>query len=80
VVNVEAGRQRLPLHTLYALCNELGIEPTEVLPSMAEVSVSADGNDREVVVEGRVRRIPPKTAGLVLAVLDEFGDTDKGAA
>jgi DNA-binding XRE family transcriptional regulator len=80
MVNVEAGRQRLPIHTLYALCDELAIDLTDVLPSIADMRVSTEDEDKGVLVEGQVRRIPPKTAGLVRAVLDEFGNTDKGAA
>jgi transcriptional regulator with XRE-family HTH domain len=80
LVNIEAGRQRLPLHALYALCDALEIEPIDVLPAIAEVRRPTEADDNEVLVEGQMRRIPPKTAGLVRAVLDDFSDADKGAA
>jgi transcriptional regulator with XRE-family HTH domain len=80
LVNIEAGRQRLPLHVLYALCNALEIEPIDVLPGIVEVRLPSQADEHEVVVGDRIHRIPPKTAGLVRAVLEDFGTTDKGAA
>lgn len=80
LVNAEAGRQRLPLHSLYALCAELGIEVAEVLPSLTDVRTLQDKKEGEIIVGGKVRYVPPMTAGLVRAVLDEFDATDKGAA
>jgi hypothetical protein len=62
------------------LCDALGIEPADVLPAIAAVRLATKAEDNEVLVEGQVRRIPPKTAELVRAVLDELGDADKGAA
>ncbi len=37
IANLEAGRQRAPLHTLYPICIELGIEITDVLPRSCDV-------------------------------------------
>lgn len=71
VVNAEAGRQRVPLHVLYALCAELGAEVAEVLPTLTEVSHS---ENEEVFVGGETRRVPPKTAGLLRSVLDETAE------
>lgn len=33
ITNIESGRQRLPLHTLYEYCSILGIAVSEVLPT-----------------------------------------------
>ena len=33
ITNVEAGRQKLPLHTLFAIAEALGMEAKELLPS-----------------------------------------------
>jgi transcriptional regulator with XRE-family HTH domain len=32
ITNIESGRQRLPIHTLYEYCDALGVEVAEVLP------------------------------------------------
>ena len=32
IANIEAGRQRIPLHTLLVLARELGVEPETLLP------------------------------------------------
>jgi transcriptional regulator with XRE-family HTH domain len=34
ITNIEKGRQKLPIHTLYALANALGAEATELLPDL----------------------------------------------
>lgn len=44
IANIEAGRQKAPVHVLYLLCNELGIELASVIPTSAEVEGSA-GDD-----------------------------------
>jgi transcriptional regulator with XRE-family HTH domain len=80
LVNIEAGRQRLPLHVLYALCSVLEIEPSDVLPGIAEVRLPSEADEHEVLVGDQIHRIPPKTAELVRAVLDDFSAADKGAA
>lgn len=38
ITNIEAGNQKVPLHVLYELCNALGVEITEVLPSYSDVA------------------------------------------
>jgi transcriptional regulator with XRE-family HTH domain len=39
VVNIEAGRQRAPLHVLWQIAEVLGTELTEFLPRQAEFTV-----------------------------------------
>jgi transcriptional regulator with XRE-family HTH domain len=36
VVNIEKGRQRPPLHVLWQIAEELGIEPSSLLPLQGE--------------------------------------------
>jgi transcriptional regulator with XRE-family HTH domain len=36
--NIEKGRQRFLLHTLYAVGQKLSVEPTELLPTVAATS------------------------------------------
>lgn len=39
ITNIENGTQKLPLHVLYRICGALRAEPSDVLPSISEVSV-----------------------------------------
>ncbi|MER3429015.1 MAG: hypothetical protein C4334_13180 [Pyrinomonas sp.] len=59
ITNIEAGRQKAPLHVLYALCLALDLEIGCLLPSNAEVIEQS-----VVTVEfGREKkRIPPEAA------------------
>ena len=36
IVNIEAGRQHAPLHVLWAIAAELGVEAAELVPTRAE--------------------------------------------
>ncbi len=38
VTNIEAGRQKPPLHLLYRMCVALGVEVTSIVPSNEEVA------------------------------------------
>lgn len=38
VTNIEKGRQQVPLHSLYAFADALGVEPTELLPDKKSLS------------------------------------------
>jgi transcriptional regulator with XRE-family HTH domain len=38
IANIEAGKQRLPLHMLYELAVALDVKPTHLLPSMTAVT------------------------------------------
>lgn len=37
ITNIEAGRQRLPIHVLYKIASELGVSVTCLLPEKEEV-------------------------------------------
>lgn len=37
ITNIEAGRQKILLHTLFELAAALGVEPLELLPSSLEL-------------------------------------------
>lgn len=66
ITNIEAGRQKAPLHILYSICIVLNMELCEVLPSNKEVvkqSVEA------VETAGGVKRVPPKAAALLRQML-----------
>lgn len=68
ITNIEAGRQKAPLHVLYELCTVLGAEVTELLPSRADV---VQTNEISIEIGGRVKTVPPKSADLIQQLLDE---------
>lgn len=60
VTNIEAGRQRPPLHLLFKICAALGVETSTVIPGNAEVTRP---DAVQVEVDGEVMLMPPKAAG-----------------
>ncbi len=72
VTNIEAGRQKPPLHLLYALCLALGIEITSLLPSVDRVVRSGTV---PLQVNGVMELLPPKTALFLKEVMEEAVDT-----
>jgi transcriptional regulator with XRE-family HTH domain len=65
VVNLEAGRQRPPLHVLYRLCGALGVEVNDVLPSGEEVAAEGEAL---VEVEGVEGPLTPRLAEFLKSV------------
>ena len=59
ITNIEAGRQKVPLHLLYKICATLEIEVIEILPTNDEV---IQPSTVPVELDGDVRYVPPKTA------------------
>jgi DNA-binding XRE family transcriptional regulator len=59
ITNIEAGRQKVPLHLLYKICAALEMEVVETLPTNAEVT---QASTVPVELDGDVRHVPPKTA------------------
>lgn len=68
VANTEAGRQRPPIHVLYRLCIALGIEITDILPSIWEVIVE---NGELVEIEGVEVPVTPLLAEFLRNVGEE---------
>ena len=66
IANIEAGRQKPPLHLLYKLCMELGVEVAEILPNNAVIS-----QPTMITLEGMPKEVPPKTAELLKQLLEE---------
>lgn len=58
VVNIEAGRQKPPLHVLYQICRQLGAEPSAMMPALSEVT------DVQVTVAGNVQELPPQAGSI----------------
>ena len=68
ITNIEAGRQRAPLHVLYNICVAVGIEVREVLPTNAE---ALQQGMVEVEVDGKKKSVPAKAARLLSELLSE---------
>ena len=45
ITNIEAGNQKLPLHVLFRLCEQLGVSPIDVLPSIKDVAERAPAEE-----------------------------------
>src|SRR6266568_9012680 len=68
ITNIEAGRQKLPLHVLYEICIALGVEIATILPTNADVSQPVT---KSISIDGVTREVPPKTAELLKQLLEE---------
>src|SRR6266508_7019049 len=61
ITNVEAGRQRVPLHVLYQICAMLKIEVAAVIPPISHVALQSIPMTINIVTS----EVPPKTAEIV---------------
>lgn len=69
ITNIESGRQKIPLHTLYAACLALNCELTDILPTAGEVQVPLR---EEVAIDQDVRAsVPPRTARFIRSLVNE---------
>ena len=68
ITNIEAGRQKLPLHVLYEVCIALGVEIATILPTNAAVS---QPTTRSISIDGVIKQVPPKTAEFLKQLLEE---------
>jgi transcriptional regulator with XRE-family HTH domain len=62
VTNIEAGRQKMTVDTLYRLCEYFGLDIGEVMPPVSAYKLA---RERSVVVGGKSTELPAKTATLV---------------
>lgn len=65
ITNIEAGKQKPPLHLLYKICATLGIEMTSVLPANSDVINTAE---ELVDVEGLGEPVTPRLAEFLESV------------
>lgn len=72
VTNIEAGRQKAPLHVLYALCAELEIELADILPRSSDIAAAQPAR---VVVPGHDEAMPPQAAAFLQELI---GDQESG--
>lgn len=69
ITNMESGKQKPPLSTLYSLCLELGVEIVELLPSKAEV-IQEDESE-SIEIGGRIDTVPPKSAEVIRRLMQK---------
>lgn len=60
ITNIETGRQKTPIHVLYKICGVLGIEATELLPTLEEINQPL-----------MAPQVPPKTAEVIKRIQAE---------
>jgi len=68
VTNIEAGRQKAPLHVIYRMCAFLGIEVATVLP---EIGVVAEMGNEVVTAPQQLQNTLPRTAAFLQQVIDD---------
>jgi transcriptional regulator with XRE-family HTH domain len=68
VTNIEAGRQKTPLHVLYDLCIELDVAVAEILPIGTEVMGTTTPS---IEIGGLVKEVPPRSAEILQQMLRE---------
>ena len=68
IANIEAGRQKLPLHLLYKLCIELGVEVVDILPRNMAIS---QPTTTSINIDGLMKEVSPKTAEFLKRLLEE---------
>jgi transcriptional regulator with XRE-family HTH domain len=68
ITNLEAGRQKTPLHVLYELCAVLEIEIVELLPKRSEVSQKETVS---IEIGGRMAAVPPKSAEILQKLMNK---------
>lgn len=64
ISNIEKGRQRIPVHVLFALADALGVEMANLLPARGLVLPSAT-----IQVHGMKKAAPPATERFIASVL-----------
>jgi DNA-binding XRE family transcriptional regulator len=61
ITNIEAGRQKAPLHIIYELCAVLEVDIKDILPPLNELVETQNST----IVGGRLENIPPRSAELI---------------
>jgi DNA-binding XRE family transcriptional regulator len=62
ITNIEAGRQKAPLHLIYELCAVLQVDIKDILPPLSEL---IEPENSPIEIGGRLKNIPPRSAELI---------------
>jgi transcriptional regulator with XRE-family HTH domain len=73
ITNIESGRQRVPIHVLYDICEALSVSVHAVLPVQEE---AAEMTTVPVTVGTTTTEVSPMTAAFVRGVLNEERGTN----
>ncbi len=68
VTNIEAGRQKAPLHLIYEICAVLQVGIKDILPPLNEL---AETQNSTIEIGGRLKNIPPRSAELIDELLNK---------
>ncbi|HLO97646.1 MAG TPA: helix-turn-helix transcriptional regulator [Fimbriimonas sp.] len=68
ITNIEAGRQKPPLHVIFRLCMALHVQPHDLLPRLEEV---CEKEMVEVANGAGVTVLPPLAASVVSSIRSE---------
>ncbi len=66
VTNIEAGKQKTPLHIIYRVASTLGVDLSRLLPTIEELRKSSGGVT--VKVGRTTAEVPPKVAEVIRRV------------
>jgi DNA-binding XRE family transcriptional regulator len=66
VTNIESGKQKLTVDTLFKLCETFSVEVSDLVPKLSEV-VAAPA--KQIVVGGQSFDVPAKAAGVIKSLL-----------
>ncbi len=70
ITNIEAGRQKVPLHILYKICAVLEIEVRELLPPVRDIAPTEMTSFK---TKRGTQPVPPKTANFLQELYDAVG-------
>jgi transcriptional regulator with XRE-family HTH domain len=68
ITNIENGNQKVSLHVLFRICEQLGASPAELLPSIKDVAQSAPAEE-SFAFGGTTRTAPPLVAQALAEIL-----------
>jgi transcriptional regulator with XRE-family HTH domain len=64
ISQIEAGEQQTPLRVLYDICIILGLEPSAIMPTIAETTTNL--NREPVVINGKRFKVTRRVAKIML--------------
>ena len=68
VVNIESGRQKTPVHVLYAISVKMGVEPHDLLPAVSELDQPMTVR---IQIGGQTKEVPAKAAEFLSKLLEQ---------
>jgi transcriptional regulator with XRE-family HTH domain len=69
ITNIENGNQKVPLHVLFRICEQLGANPAELLPSIGDVGLGAPAEE-SFAFGGSTRTAPPLVAQALAGIFN----------